>query len=383
MLRVFMLILRLLRLQTNKIVFSSFEGTQYSAQPRMISEWLMNSELADHYDIVWICADRKRCPQKIRCVPPHGIRTVYELMTASVWVDNCRKRYWLKKKNGQLYIQTWHGPVCIKAVENDAVKNLNQDYIRSARQDSKNADYIVAEAEWRKKNIRKSFWYSGAIIEGRFIDKKLVDTLYISNHVKKSFGINIEEHVALYVPTFRKYGNTDHYIKNFKVIKKSLEIRYPGNWKIIVRLHPNVAENADYIEYNDYVLNGTEYPNAEDLICAADIVITDYSGCIFDAMERGKKVLLYAEDYDEYVSEDRGMYFDLRNLPSPFSENIEQLCEAIGSFEDNKYEQRRKKFIESLGYYESDATEICGKYIIEHIQKLEKNNDHRLHNRSI
>ena len=56
-------------------------------------------------------------PEKINLVNIHSKRALYELATAKLWIDNQRKipsiKKGLEKKEGQFYIQTWHGSLGI------------------------------------------------------------------------------------------------------------------------------------------------------------------------------------------------------------------------------------------------------------------------------
>lgn len=357
----------LFHIHPNKIVFSSFHGEQYNAQPKCVSEWL-EKNADQELDLVWILPDTIK-KGAFRTVRPRTIKSVYELMTAAVWVDNCRKPYWLKKRKAQLYIQTWHGPVCIKAVEKDAQDTLLPYYVLSAKQDSKNADYIVAESRWRMNNIRNSFWYYGSFIKGFFYIQRQNDESQRIRSVREYYHLDDETKIVTYVPTFRKTGTLDSYISDYNILIDSLKERYGGKWVVIIRLHPNIASKGNLIEYNEKILNGTSYSNSDDLIIASDMVITDYSGCMFDAYNHGKRMIIYAADYEDYIENDRNIYFDYTSLPAPLVKSSEELREAILCFRDEEYESKRKKLVEELGYYTDDAAKECGEIIIKFLNK--------------
>lgn len=359
-------IFRIFPIDRNKIVFSSFYGAQYNAQPKCISDYLINTHPSS-IKIVWILDSKIQCCNEIKVVRSRSIKSIYELMTACAWVDNCRKPYWIKKKKKQLYIQTWHGPVCLKAVERDAKETLLPYYIQSAIQDSVNADYIVAECEWRKKNIINSFWYSGPIIEGQFKELGISADEEAIARVREFYNLSYDVKLVVYLPTFRKDGSVHNYLLDYSSLLNALNEKKAGNWKVIVRLHPNVAKKANCVEYNDMVLDGTQYPNSNDLISTADYVITDYSGCIFDGFIAKKKVILYAQDYDEYIKNDRDIYFPLDKLPSPLAKNPAELIAIINEFDETVYEEKRDNFIKQLGFYCSEAADQCGEIIINHI----------------
>ena len=111
----------ILKIKSKRIVFCSFFGQQFNAQPKMIFDELISRNIPD-LDIVWILPDGLIDSKGFRTVRPYSIKAIYELATAKVWIDNARKDFWIKKKKSQFYVQTWHGPVCIKAVEKDAEK---------------------------------------------------------------------------------------------------------------------------------------------------------------------------------------------------------------------------------------------------------------------
>lgn len=359
----FSVIFWVLPIRNNKIVFSSFLGQQYNAQPKMICDELLKKRHLN-IDIVWILPNDVAHDSHVRTVPPDTIKALYELYTAKVWVDNCRKPYWVKKKRKQMYIQTWHGPVCLKYVEKDAKAQLPSFYTRSAIQDSKNANYIVSEAKWRTENIKNSFWYNGNIIKGEF--KKDNNLREARKRVLSYYSLNDESvKIATYLPTFRKNGETDCYLSEFEDLLSILKETTNEKWIIIVRLHPNVMDRANQFNYSDTVKNGTLYSTVDDLISVSEIIITDYSGCIFEGMRAEKKVLIYAKDYEEYCKKDRGFYFNLEELPCPIAENLVELKAILQEYNWDDYETKRKDFVEILGYYEENAAEKCVHEIIK------------------
>ena len=100
----------------NKIVFSSFEGDGgFGCNPRYIAEEL--HKLDGSLEMIWLLHDtKKEFPAYIEPVKDSVENIVYHLATAKVWIDNYRKPYGALKREGQLYIQTWHGSMGIKAV---------------------------------------------------------------------------------------------------------------------------------------------------------------------------------------------------------------------------------------------------------------------------
>lgn len=343
-----------------RIVFSCFpieEKKVVVDWPQLREPALVTAALIKNggYDIVWACAPSLALPESVRGVRIGSARYVYELMTARVWIDNARKQNWVKKRKGQLYIQTWHGPVCIKMIEKDAISAVTPSYVTKAKNDSKNADYIVAETAFMEKIIKTAFWYNGSIIKAEFKDQESVSTAR-KQQILHELGICKDCNIVLYAPTFRKNENVDCYNLDYKKLIADLNVwSDEKKWKIIVRLHPNIEKKMDLIVYDDDVVNGTLYSALDELIAISDILITDYSSCLFYGFRAQKKVFIYASDFDRYTKEERGAYFDYTALPSPLTTTYNELIKSIKTLDAEEYERKRKKLIAEIGYYDADA----------------------------
>ena len=102
--------------EKRKIVVASFEGAgRYGCNPRYVVEEL--NRRAPELRFVWLMHDTSDVfPEWIEKVLDTPENTAYHLSTASVWIDNYRKPWGTIKSFGQLYVQTWHGSLGIKAV---------------------------------------------------------------------------------------------------------------------------------------------------------------------------------------------------------------------------------------------------------------------------
>ncbi len=338
----------------NKVVFSCFDGKTYGDNPKAIYEKMIE-EFDDKLEYIWMMRDEKMVIPGAKVVRSYSLKALYHLATAKIWIDNSRKREWTYKRKKQYYIQTWHGGLTTKKVEKDAEDKLPESYIRSAKHDSKIADLFISGSEWNTNNYRESFWYDGEILEcglprsDIFFKENIND---IRNKVYEYYGIEKESKLILYSPTFRADGNTDCYDIDYLRLLREAEAKWGGKWRVLIRLHPNIQTAQGLINYNDRILNGSSYSSINEQIMAAEVIVTDYSSCMFDAMEIGKRVFIYASDRTAYFS-DRGTYFDLENLPFPFTENNDDLMYAIRMFDDRSYEDSIKAFIMNYRIYDN------------------------------
>lgn len=123
------------------------------------------------------------------------------------------------------------------------------------------------------------------------------------------------------------------------------------NWKVLVRLHPNMQKRFNELNYGGDIIDATQYDEINELIVSSDILITDYSSCMFDGMISGSKVFIYATDIEDYIA-DRNFKISLDELPFPISTNMEELLLNIGEFDPRVYEKKCFEFKQKVGLYE-------------------------------
>ena len=66
-----------------------------------------------------------------------------------------------------------------------------------------------------------------------------------------------------------------------------------------------------------------------EILQATDLLITDYSSCAGDFILTNKPVILYINDYDAYITSDRGLHFDIEKTPFLFAKDNEELQEIV------------------------------------------------------
>ena len=341
----------------NKIVFSSFDGQIYGDNPQVLFE-----EIRSAHPNISI--------EGAVVVKAYSVKAIYHQATAKVWVFNSRQRNWIVKRKCQYYVQTWHGDVCIKKIEADAKEQLGKSYMEEAEHDSQIADLMISGSDFRTNNYRTAFMYDGDILEFGTPKSEIYynDPYVFQTKVKDYYNLEKSTKIALYCPTFRKNGDLSVYNLDYCRLVATLRERWGGDWVLIVRLHPKMQERQDLINYSRIVLNGSKYSSTAELIQASDIIITDYSGCMFQGMEANKKVVLYAPDLNDYVRRERNLYFDIHELPFPLAESNQEIEQIVMEFDENKYYAATENLKKQLGY----KTEVgTTKKVVEYI--LDKN----------
>lgn len=346
--RAYMMMCRIYPINNKMFVFKSDRGGGCTDSPLCLFETLR--EKYPDYEAVWVLNDPAQKPEGAKVVKEGSFAEVKALATAGFWVDNKRKGCWTIKRKGQKYIQTWHGPIALKRVEKDIEDKLPPYYVKSCKHDSKIVDYFLSGSKWTTEFYRRSFWYDGEILELGIprSDKLFRDPGDMITKIHEIYGLEDSVRLILYAPTFRDDGRRDVYCMDYHKVVDAMRERFGGDWKILVRMHPNMQKEKGIVTFDDEVLNGNLVEDIGDLIMSSDLLITDYSSCMFDAMEAGRKVLIFAPDIEMY-REDRGFAMPMEDLPFEIAENNSELLEMIRSFDETVYADNVKAFSDKIG----------------------------------
>lgn len=353
----------ILPISANKVVFSNYMGGGYGCNGKYVLEYLLEKEpdLTEKLDIVWITRDapkkREEFPQGVRLVEYGSEEAMYEYATAHIWVQNFQMVHYLNKgllkRQGQVYIQMWHGSLGIKKIEG-AVGYLNRDkaWLSLAKKNADYTDYWISNSAFETQVYKDAFWGAGTILEYGHPRNDIFykDRAKALEKVREAYGISKQQKLFLYVPTFRDGRSESVKMPSADRIVRSLKQRFGGEWVLALRQHPRRASHRD-VETENAWLDVTCYPDIQELLAAADVVLTDYSSAVFDFVLTGRPGFLLVEDYKDY-EELRGLYYPPEESPFPVAYTQGELADLICNFNEETYCRNVEAFLESKGCVE-------------------------------
>lgn len=350
----------------NKVLFINFNGNGYGCNPKYIAEEILKQNLP--LDLVWLVNNTKLTfPRGIRRVRFRSICGLYEVATAKVIIVNVKNDLYLIKKKKQYIIQTWHGSYSSKYLEKEAEDKLSPTYLRISKKNSKQTDLFLSNSRALTKCFRDAFWCECEIIECGFPRNDMLfitDDKYVAR-IKKALGVPNESKLVLYAPTFRDNGSYEAYSIDCLGVLNAL-IKNGDDWKLLTRMHPNVGACDNLFPVNKNIINANTYPDMQEILLVADILITDYSSTPFEFAAMKKQVYIYAPDVDQY-REIRGLKEDFFHLPYPICKTNEELIAAISGYSPEKAEEQAKRFMELFGGVDKgDAS----KQVVERIKQV-------------
>jgi len=359
--KLFFGIFRWFPIKKNTVLFKSFGG-QYGDNPKYISELLQ--EKHPELKLVWAISNKssdKDIPDYIKKIDIDSFEYIYYSALAEVVVDNmsgirCIRgvryikwlNYFIKRKN-QLNISTWHGTP-LKKIGCDIVEDGISNYQTSANYTSAGNQYAyeIFERAFNGINIRMHGSPRNDILCRRDIDVRVF---------RKKLELPLEKKIILFAPTFRKSAENSG-IEQIKQIDlprffQALNNQFGGEWVLVLRVHHEVLlkihkECDGYIDCVN-VFDGNAHDDMAEYLVACDVLLTDYSSSMFDYMLTKKPCFLFALDKDNYINDERGIYFPIERLPFSFSETIDELYQNIEEYSEEHICERIKIFLDEIG----------------------------------
>lgn len=359
------LCMRIFPVNNKKIVFVSSKGRRYGDNPMYISDELLRR--GKDYELVWLLDKNvdEEIPEEIKRVDYTFKNIIYELSTSKVWVDSNMKYSGFFKRKNQLYVQTWHGSYGLKKVAGDLDDKLPRIDRRIYKYNAKRTDIMVSNSKRTTEIYRRAFWYYGEVLEygSPRNDIFFKNAEHVRNKVDKTLGTS-GKHIVLYAPTYRNDYRTDDLKLDYGRLCKTLSDKFGEEWVVLVRLHPNnIVDAKDFIKYTEQIINATNYSIMQELLVVAEVLVTDYSSCMFDFVTTGKKCFIYASDLERYNHE-RGNYFKMDELPFPLAQNNDELERNIRNFNQEEYAAKVEKLFHMAGVNETGhASEKVADYI--------------------
>lgn len=348
------------RLPINKkrICVISWKGKYFNCNPKAIALYISKHN-KEKYQIIAVVDNpnlyKNEFP-KIKFVKTKSVGHLFAQLSCKIFIANVRMAEF-EKKQGQIYVQTWHG-MGPKKSEKDSCDTLSVAYVKDAIKDCCQTDIMLSGSKWQTDWIRNSTWYKGNILEvGTPRDDCFFDNEEYTKkkmRVYETYDISPACKIVLYAPTFRSAGEIAQNSIDVHSLLKALSYKFGNDFVLLLRLHPNVAKQplpeiyAKYLSLKVY--NATAYPDMQDLLCASDVLITDFSSVSTEFVMQDKPCFLFIPDYKTY---DRGLYFKPEDMPFPYSVDDKQLIDNIIKFDEILFKNKLSSYKIRIGMNET------------------------------
>jgi CDP-glycerol glycerophosphotransferase len=331
------------------VVCMSYSGTSVHDNPAPIAQEMVAQKLVD--DVVWIADDRELALQASgRCVVPHSREAIELIHRAKFLINNAHFPHYFRKREGQIYIQTWHGTP-LKRIANDVPQtSLSDSYRNLMEREIHYWDLLLAQSPEAGELLKGAFGYTGELLscgyprnDVLFDDRKMTD---MRQRFRASVGIAKHEPVVLYAPTWRDNALSGLGANGFEQLDVERALSAIGkDAKLLLRGHSNTEAFVRNVA-SKCLLDVSGISDLAMLFAASDLLITDYSSIFFDYQLTGKPIIGFATDIETYSTTLRGLYFDYRELfPGQIATSNEEL---VGILRRSQAHSRRNTIAANL-----------------------------------
>lgn len=333
-------------------VFEAYGGHQYSCNPRGVYDELRRR--GTDLDCVWVTEDGAfGDPAGARTVLAGG-REHYEALARARYVfGNGPQRPWFAGREGQTYVQCWHGTP------------LKRTPCCDAAHDVPHWDLLLAQNAFSAPILREAFGYDGPVLESGHPRNDILNSPHrdqIAAAVRRRLGVPDGTRVVLYAPARRDPG-----ARHAKVgrggahpperLAGRFDAALGGDHVLLLRGHHRTANDpsgrgAPLAPFPPLrsgpacgghgVIDVSAYPDIAELYLVTDVLVTDYSSAMFDFAVTGRPIVLLVHDLEAYRDRVGGFHLDLEaEAPGPVLRAADDVLDALrdhGTLPDGRSE---------------------------------------------
>lgn len=338
----------------NYVIFESFFGKSYSDSPKYIYEYL-SKNYPNKYKFIWVLNKKTKLPYKSIQVKRFSIRYCYYMAVSKYNVFNVRQPEWYRKREGNVFLETWHGtPLKRLVFDQEEVMGASPLYKAQFYKQSRVWDYLVSANHFSSKVFRSAFLYDKEMLEYGYPRNDILNSDNrdeIAARIRKKLNIPEGKKTILYAPTWRddEYYGRGKYKFALNLDLPRLKEEFADEYVVLLRTHYFIADSLDVSEVQDFAINVSKYDDISELYLVSDLLITDYSSVFFDYANLKRPILFYTYDIEKYRDMIRGFYLDIdTELPGPLLYTNDEVIEAIKNINkySAEYSDRYGEFIE-------------------------------------
>ncbi|WP_415944963.1 CDP-glycerol glycerophosphotransferase family protein [Selenomonas montiformis] len=356
----------LVRQNGKLVLLSSFGGKKYDDSPKAIYEKMCKDVRFKDFRFVWAfhnpdCFDVPGAAK----VKTDSWEYFLTALRARIWITNSSLERGLSfKPKNTLYVNTWHGSTIKKMGSDIDARNTSFRSLGKMK-----VDIMTAQNE-EQANIfsrvfeipRENFLVCG-LPRNDFLLSATPD--YI-DRIKEHLNLPKNKKIILYAPTFREFDRDSRgVILKPPIDLKKWETVLADEYVLLFRAHYEVAAVLG-LATNEFCRDVTDYPELNDLLLVADLLISDYSSIVFDYALLEKPIFHYCYDYDRYESK-RGMYRDIREYIDG-SDKEDELLTMLKNMDWQSERVRIKCFKETFSLQDGHAADEVLAAIAKHLQ---------------
>lgn len=362
------------------VLCSSFFGRSYSDSPKYIYEYL-SKNYPGKFRFIWVIENKKtKIPYPHTKVKRFSIRYFYYVARCKYYVINSRQSSWVKKRKGNVFLQTWHGtPLKRLVFDLEDINAATVKYKKTTYKLSRAWDYLIAPNQYSSDIFRRCFRFDKVMLETGYPRNDILHSEHkeeLSAQIKDKLGIPRNKKTILYAPTWRddEYYTKTKYKFSLKLDLQQMKEKLGNEYVVLLRTHYFIVDVMDITGLEGFAFDVSKYDDIAELYLISDMLITDYSSVFYDYANLKRPMLFYTYDLEKYRDVIHGFYNNNIEdyLPGPMLFTTEEVISAIQNI-DRIIQQYHDKYEDFYDKYCSWENGHSTEKVVEAVFKLSRN----------
>jgi CDP-glycerol glycerophosphotransferase (TagB/SpsB family) len=338
-------------IQDDTILYESFSGNGMVCNPEAIFRALLRDPAFAHLKHIWVLSDLAQYHStveefsdnpRVTFVRHRSAQYSRALATSKYLVNNATFPPEFSKREGQIYLNTWHGTP-LKAMGYDSPEggrgagNVLRNFLM--------ADYLLSSSPYMTERMYRGAFRLTNVFRGKVLTEGFprVDRQHLGDDDRfrvreclRASGVRLQDsdRVVLYAPTWRgaSFGSPSNDVALLGERVRAMRAHLPEGHRVLLKVHQRVyafalehPELAEVLVPNDLPTNL--------VLGITDVLVNDYSSVFFDFLATGRPIIFFTPDRQGY-ERGRGLYVPVDELPGPVANSIPEvarLIEAVGT----------------------------------------------------
>lgn len=337
----------------NRVCFISFGGRGYTCCPKYIFQELQK-KYASGFEYIWLLRNPEKTDvpgiKVVKC-KYLSIKYFYYLATAKYIFSNYSMITRPPLRKNQIFVNTWHGGGAYKKVGLTNIVSERKRTDLTFNILAKETSYFISSSRIFTEVMAETM----RMPKEKFIEIGMPrNDIFFTDYsdkiqkVKNFYNIPSDSKILLYAPTYRgESGNLSENVQlDVSLVISATEKRFGGKFVCMYRghyyIHDKIVEGT---------INASDYPDMQELLCAADVLITDFSSSMWDFGLTGKTCFLFVPDLLDY-STTREFYTPIDKWGFPYAVTNHDLVKVIENFDNETYRKSIEENHACFGTFE-------------------------------
>jgi CDP-glycerol glycerophosphotransferase (TagB/SpsB family)/glycosyltransferase involved in cell wall biosynthesis len=328
------------------VLYESFAGNGVLCNPEAIFRQILATRDLDDLRHVWaldsprrhraIRAEFARDP-RVSFVRRGSLRYHRALATSGYLVNNATFGPEFSKRDGQVYLNTWHGT---------PLKHMGYDMPRGSLESANtlrnflSADYLLSQNPFMTQTMYADAYklrgaFRGSILEEGYprVDRQFLDhDRFLAGRERlERAGLPLRgRSIVLYAPTWKgdSFSRPEDDAETLlRATNRLQDLLGDDDYVVLLKTHQSVHALAKSRPEFRSVLVPNDIPT-NLVLGLSSVLITDYSSIFFDYLASNRPIVFYTPDAEDYDAA-RGTYFAPEELPGPVTADLAAVAAVI------------------------------------------------------